>query len=87
MNPQGSYQVMACEIYQRLAVNPATYCDQSGAEIHNSKVTHCLKESDFHYTIIFIPCFCNTCTCSMKIVDLNKVCTCNEKTPKLIYTG
>lgn len=76
---------MACEIYQRLAVNPATCCDQSGAEIDNSKVTHCLKESDFYYTFIFIPYFCNTC--SMKIVDLNKVCTCNEKTLKPIYTG
>lgn len=50
MDPQGSYQVVACEIYQRLAVNPATCCDQSGAEIDNSKVTHCLKESHFHFT-------------------------------------
>lgn len=63
---------MACEIYQRSAVNPATCCDQSGAEI-DSKETHCLGERDFHYTSIFIPYFCNTC--NMKTDDLNKVCT------------
>lgn len=76
---------MACEIYQKLAVNLATCCDQSGAEIHvdNSKVTHCLKESHFHFTLLLQYMY----LCSMKIVDSDKVCTCNEKTPKLIYTG
>lgn len=80
---------MACEIYQRLVVNPAACCDQSGAEIDNSKVTslkESLKESDFHNTFIFIPYFCNSCSMNFKIVDLNKVCTCNEKTPKPVYT-
>lgn len=77
MDPQGSYQVVACEIYQKLEVNPATCCDQSGAEIDNSKVTHCLKESHFHFTLLLQYMY----LCSMKIVDSDKVCTCNEKTP------
>lgn len=47
---------------------------------NNSKVTHCLGESDFHYSFIFIPYFCNTC--NMKTVDLKKVCTWKIKTPK-----